>query len=427
MGFFAEDTQKTSVTLYIERLSNLEEVDWYLLQQLTESIQMQDTGAREAVEAVRKKLKHSGTQQKLRVLEILKLLMENSNQNFHRQFLANEKMKERFELILTSPGENPAVKKELVSLLGAWSVKYKNEPGMKAIGELYEIGRGSRRARPSINTESVNRSPPTSATSATTAPASSSRTIHSPVTPPSPSPTATKLEKRRSLPPPKPIVTTPEPALKTKPITKPRSHSSAARTSTTSGSPTRVFNFEKAKPRIIEEIAIANQNCNNLVNALKLINTSEERWEIDLQHDKSLQNYRDRCEESKKKIVRYTRLVENEEWIGTLLATNEELLKALDMYDVMLVGEIPAAWLKAQQAQQAQISYYDHIQSPTPKQLRPPPPPPPPPNRITYHAPALEQSFDHLNLSNYQQQQQEEEDLDPFADPVTPIEDENRR
>lgn len=218
-------------------------------------------------------------------------------------------------------------------------------------------------------------------------------------------------------------MTTPEPAMKTKPITKPRSHSSAARTNTT-GSPTRVFNFEKAKPRIIEEIAIANQNCNNLVNALKLINTSEERWEIDLQHDKSLQNYRDRCEESKKKIVRYTRLVENEEWIGTLLATNEELLKALDMYDVMLVGEIPAAWLKAQQAQQAQISYYDHIQSPTPKQLRPPPPPPP--NRITYPAPALEQSFDHLNLSN-QQQQQQEEDLDPFADPVTPIEDENRR
>lgn len=45
-------------------------MDWYLLQQLTESIQMQDTGAREAVEAVRKKLKHSGTQQKLRVLEV---------------------------------------------------------------------------------------------------------------------------------------------------------------------------------------------------------------------------------------------------------------------------------------------------------------------------------------------------------------------
>lgn len=53
-----------------ERLSNLEEVDWYLLQQLTESIQMQESGPREAVETVRKKLKHGGTQQKLRVLEV---------------------------------------------------------------------------------------------------------------------------------------------------------------------------------------------------------------------------------------------------------------------------------------------------------------------------------------------------------------------
>lgn len=126
MGFFTEDIQKTSVSLYIgkhraanvvswcsmlsvfiERLSNLEEVDWYLLQQLTESIQMQENGPREAVETVRKKLKHGGTQQKLRVLEvgsliwiwisvlsvcvlyyaqILKLLMENSNQQFHSKW-----------------------------------------------------------------------------------------------------------------------------------------------------------------------------------------------------------------------------------------------------------------------------------------------------------------------------------------------------
>lgn len=53
-----------------ERLSNLEEIDWYLLQQLTESIQMQESGAREAVETVRKKLKHGGSEQKLRVLEV---------------------------------------------------------------------------------------------------------------------------------------------------------------------------------------------------------------------------------------------------------------------------------------------------------------------------------------------------------------------
>ena len=53
-----------------DNLSNYEEIEWYQFQQLTESISMQPNGAREAIEAVRKKLKHGSTQQKLRVLEV---------------------------------------------------------------------------------------------------------------------------------------------------------------------------------------------------------------------------------------------------------------------------------------------------------------------------------------------------------------------
>lgn len=86
MGIFSEEP-KTSVSLYIgnyerlcyiymtkiiivENLSNYEEIEWYQFEQLTESISMQPAGAREAIEAVRKKLKHGTTQQKLRVLEV---------------------------------------------------------------------------------------------------------------------------------------------------------------------------------------------------------------------------------------------------------------------------------------------------------------------------------------------------------------------
>lgn len=53
-----------------ENLSNYEEIEWYQFQQLTESISMQPNGAREAIEAIRKKLKHGTTHQKLRVLEV---------------------------------------------------------------------------------------------------------------------------------------------------------------------------------------------------------------------------------------------------------------------------------------------------------------------------------------------------------------------
>lgn len=101
------------------------------------------------------------------------------------------------------------------------------------------------------------------------------------------------------------------------------------------------FDFEKAKPKIIQEVALATQSANNLVNALRLINTNKDNWELDMRRDRTIQQMHQRCEEEKKKIVRYARLVEDEEWIGTLLSANEDLLKALDMYDIMLTGQIP--------------------------------------------------------------------------------------
>lgn len=201
-------------------------------------------------------------------------------------------------------------------------------------------------------------------------------------------PPPTRPQQQEPKPKPKPLAQT----------TATSSRSSGGRTTT------RVFNFEKAKPKILEEIALGNSNANNLVNALKLINTSEDRWEIELQHDKRLQEFHDKCEDSKKRIVKYARLVEDEEWIGTLLATNEDLLKALEMYDIMLAGEIPAAWLlnhhqqQHQQQQQNLIGYYTRA------------PPPPPINRLQI------------------EDNSESDELDPFADPTTPIEDDyNRR
>ena len=161
--------------------------------------------------------------------------------------------------------------------------------------------------------------------------------------PPRPSPPTSQVQKRQSLP-----STRNNNDVRTKPRSSSTAGSTPRNTTTTttnggnsSSTPRRTFNLEQAKPKIIQEVALANQNVNNLVNALKFINTSEDRWEIDLQHDARLQDYRQRCEESKKKIVRYARLVEDEEWIGTLLATNEELLKALELYETLSIGEIP--------------------------------------------------------------------------------------
>ncbi|MBM6387427.1 MAG: hypothetical protein JSY10_26160 [Paenibacillus sp.] len=56
-------------------MSNYEEIEWYQFEQLAECITMQPCGAREAIEAIRKKLKHGTTQQKIRVLEVFFLFI----------------------------------------------------------------------------------------------------------------------------------------------------------------------------------------------------------------------------------------------------------------------------------------------------------------------------------------------------------------
>ncbi|KAI9303698.1 hypothetical protein BJ944DRAFT_267992 [Cunninghamella echinulata] len=412
MGIFTEEIQKTSVTLYIEKLSNYEEIEWYQFQQLIESMNMQQSGPREAIEAIRKRLKHGTEEQKLRVLEVLKLLMENSPQQFRQQLCNNEKMRERFEMMLSSTFESVEVKKKLLSLLGAWIEKYKGESGIRALASIYDSGLArlgkTRRVRSSSSAQ-PNESQPSE---------TSSSTVH-------------EESKRRSLPPPaKPkrpetnIVTTMTATSSKK--TKPRSYSNSEGRA---GSSNPTFNFATAKPKIIQEIAVANQHANQLHNALKLLNTNEDRWEVELQHDKRIQEYREQCEESRKKIVKYTRLVEDEEWIGTLLSTNEELLKILDMYDIMLVGEIPVQLSSPHSYQQENVS-----STPTS-----------PIRQITYPtnetmtAPSTTSNLHHdlagLQLvpkptsNHHDDNGNDDEDpfADPFADPVDEYDDPHRK
>ncbi|KAI9495367.1 hypothetical protein BDB00DRAFT_814386 [Zychaea mexicana] len=370
---------------------------------------MQEGGPREAIEAMRKRLKHGTTQQKLRVIDVLKLLMENTSEKFHRQLLSNDKMRERLDLIVSSSTEDTKVRKALLSVLGAWAVKYKNEPGMHVLAELYESGRKK------LN---LPRRTGSGSAATTTTPRSPATAEATPAMPPrptqqqQPSPPTSSQQKRQSLPPT---------AHTTEVRTKPRSSSTAGSGGNSSNNRTtttqRTFNLEAAKPKIIQEVALANQNTNNLVNALKFINTSEDRWEIDLQHDARLQDYRQRCEDSKKKIVRYARLVEDEEWIGTLLATNEELLKALQMYETMSVGEVPT-------------NMPSTPPSPlSPQHTRSPPPPPSQRQEETMRELAgLQLSSSSTSSpppttdSNLSRASAESENpfADPFADPVTP-------
>lgn len=57
------------------------------------------------------------------------------------ELIGNEKMKERFEMMIESPTEDMNVRKTIVMLLGIWSTKFKGEHGMQVLYRLHERGR----------------------------------------------------------------------------------------------------------------------------------------------------------------------------------------------------------------------------------------------------------------------------------------------
>ncbi|KAI8344276.1 hypothetical protein BC941DRAFT_464503 [Chlamydoabsidia padenii] len=67
MRFFKGD--RTSITVAIDRLANMYEMEWFTFQHLMESIDMQDQGPKEALDVIQKRLKHGTCHQQLRLLE----------------------------------------------------------------------------------------------------------------------------------------------------------------------------------------------------------------------------------------------------------------------------------------------------------------------------------------------------------------------
>ena len=69
------------------------------------------------------------------------------------------------------------------------------------------------------------------------------------------------------------------------------------------------------------------------MNAITLVNAETDS----LQANERVQECLAKAKLSRKPIVRYTQLVENEELIGTLIDTNERIIAALEMYDKVKV------------------------------------------------------------------------------------------
>ncbi|KAF5101041.1 hypothetical protein D0Z00_001041 [Geotrichum galactomycetum] len=91
------------------------------------------------------------------------------------------------------------------------------------------------------------------------------------------------------------------------------------------------IDLTKERPKIQQTLAEASSAATNLMNALRLIN-----WEQELStENKRATECFNKCRRLRKQVLRYIHSIESEEFIGSLLHTNEELIQALQKYDKM--------------------------------------------------------------------------------------------
>ncbi len=90
------------------------------------------------------------------------------------------------------------------------------------------------------------------------------------------------------------------------------------------------FNVDKEKPKMLEVIASANIASTNLLNALKFINREKQQ----VSQDKEVVARFQTCKTLRRQILWFIQRVEDE-WIGSLLSANDNLVNALMTFEIM--------------------------------------------------------------------------------------------
>lgn len=94
------------------------------------------------------------------------------------------------------------------------------------------------------------------------------------------------------------------------------------------------FNLGKEKPNLLKNIAAASVASINLMNALR----SFDREKKQVSEDQEIVKHFNECKQLRRKIMFYIQQVESDEWIGSLIHANEELVNALMTFEVLDKG-----------------------------------------------------------------------------------------
>ncbi|KAF2200297.1 hypothetical protein GQ43DRAFT_449633 [Delitschia confertaspora ATCC 74209] len=300
----------SAVTVQIDRLTSeqYEESDLGGLVDLIEVIRIQDSGPTEAARAIRKKLKYGNAHRQLRALVILDGLIQNAGSRFQKGFV-DEPLLERLRLLARDEMVDAEVRAKCNTLFRQWAFAYKGTPGLERIAALYKQLPQTRRPQP-------HQSRVVRETEAEAA----RENEHVPASPTS---------RRRSSPPQQSTMPS---SSTSRPITlgaAPAPSSSLFRKDKKNkGKP---FNLEREKPQLLETIASATVASTNLLNALQLINREQQR----VSENAEVMSRFEACKVLRRQILRYIQLVESDQYIGSLLSANDELVKALMAFEIM--------------------------------------------------------------------------------------------
>lgn len=242
-------------------------------------------------------------------------LIENAGPRFQRAF-ADEPLLERLRVSATDSLSDIEVRQKCQILFRQWAVDYKSTPGMERIAALYkQLPQRKRPVRqeqskvlkdsepetngdPFSNNESVSgsggpvqslRTPANGSSSSASAPRSGANLT------PLPKSSKSKHDKNGKK-------------VKSKP-----------------------FNLDKEKPQLLQTIAASSVASTNLMNSLKLINREHKRVSEDLETLKRFET----CKLLRRQILQYIQHVESEQWLGSLIHANEELVTALMSFEVL--------------------------------------------------------------------------------------------
>ena len=253
--------------------------------------------------------KYGNSHRQVRALVLLDGLIQNAGSRFQRTF-ADEPLLERLRLLPRDDVVDPQVRQKCRVLFVQWANAYKNTAGLERIANLYkELPKSDRpqaaRAKVLQDSGPFGDSDIDSETPVSSSPAGRSR--------------ATSSANRSGTGTPVTLGPTSS------------SHHFSSKLSkskkTGSGKP---FNLHKEKENMTNAIAQSSIASTNLLNGLQLINRETQ---LPSENPEVVKRF-EACKTLRRRILYYIQEVESDDWIGSLVNANDELVKALTAYEI---------------------------------------------------------------------------------------------